>query len=69
MPGGLTARGNLRLVLWEPEVTQRFRGGPPLPKTIREMIDEVERTCAFVETGIIGDEDETTELPAVLALS
>ena len=69
MPGGLTARGNLRLVLWEPEVMQRFRGGPPLPKTVREMIDEVERTCAFVETGIIGDEDETTELPAVLAVS
>lgn len=65
MAGGLTARGNLRLVLWEPEVMQRFRGSPPLPKTVREIIDEVERTCDFVETGIlIGDEEDTTELPA-----
>lgn len=63
MPGGLTARGNLRLVLWEPEVTQRFRGGPSLPKTVREMIDAVELTGAFVETGLFGDEDEKTELP------
>jgi hypothetical protein len=55
MPGGLTARGNLRLVLWEPEVMQRFRGAPPLRKTVREMIDEVERTCSFVESGVIGD--------------
>lgn len=64
MPGGLTARGNLRLVLWEPEVMQRFRGAPTLQKTIRQMINAVEQVCAFVETGVIGDEDEGTELPA-----
>lgn len=64
MPGGLTARGNLRLALWEPEVTQRFRGAPPLLKTVREMIDDVEEICGLVETGIVGDEDESTELPA-----
>jgi hypothetical protein len=62
MPGGLTARGNLRLVLWEPEVMQQFRGALPLQTTVREMINEVEQTCAFVESGMIGDEDETTEL-------
>jgi hypothetical protein len=41
MAGGLSARGNLRLVLWEPELMRRFRGAPPLQKTVRKMIDEV----------------------------
>jgi hypothetical protein len=69
MPGDLTARGSLRLVLWEPEVMKRFRGAPTLQKTVREMIDEVERTCTFVETGDIGDGNETAELASRLRLS
>jgi hypothetical protein len=59
MPGNLTARGSLRLVLWEPELMERFEGAPPLQKTVREMIDEVEWTCAFVETGVLVDETES----------
>jgi hypothetical protein len=55
MPGDLTARGSLRLVLWEPELAARFPGAPPLQKTVREMIDEVEWACNFVETGVLGD--------------
>jgi hypothetical protein len=62
MPSDLTARGSLRLVLWEPELTGRFPGGPPLQKTVQEMIDEVESICAFVESGVLPKGDETTEL-------
>jgi hypothetical protein len=63
MPDDLTARGNLRLVLWEPEVMKRFRGAPPLQETVREMIDEVERMCTVIETDVLlSEEDESAEL-------
>ena len=63
MPDGLTARGNLRLVLREPEVMERFRGAPSLRETVREMIDAVERVCTFIETGVLlGETDESAEL-------
>jgi hypothetical protein len=62
MPDGLTARGNLRLVLWEPEVMEQFRGSPPLQKTVCEMIDEVERVCKFIERGYSKDIDQSAEL-------
>lgn len=57
MPGDLTARGNLWLVLWEPGLTGRFPGAPLLQNTVREMIDEVESVCTFVESGVLGEGD------------
>jgi hypothetical protein len=62
MPDGLTARGNLRLVLWEPEVMERFRGAPPLQETVREMLDEVEQVCTFIEEGSSMGKDESAKL-------
>lgn len=66
MPGGLTARGNLRLVLWEPEVMARFRAAPPLQETVRDMIDAVDRMCTFIETGLLRSEEDAA---AVLSVS
>jgi hypothetical protein len=51
MPDGLTARGNLRLVLLEPEVMERFRGSPAIQRTIRELPETVEQTCDFIDAG------------------
>ena len=62
MPSGLTAKGNLRLVLWEPELMRIFRGAPPVQKTVRQMLDEVVRVCTFVETGVVGDEEQPPRL-------
>jgi hypothetical protein len=59
MPGGLTARGNLRLVLWEPEVMARFRAAPPLQETVRDMIDAVDRVCTFIEAGLLHSQEDT----------
>jgi hypothetical protein len=64
-PGGMTARGNLRLVLWEPEVMARFRAAPPLQEAVRDMIDAVDRMCTFIETGLaLGEETTPTALYA-----
>lgn len=60
MPDSLTARGNLRLVLWEPEVMERFRGVPPLQATVREMLDEAELSCNFIEASALrGEADKS----------
>jgi hypothetical protein len=60
MPGDLTARGNLRLVLWEPEVMARFRTAPPLEETVRDMTDAVDRMCTFIETGLAHSEEDSS---------
>jgi len=61
MPADLTARGSLRLVLWEPELTERFTGAPPAQRTTREMIDEVESICTFVESGGLAESDASSD--------
>jgi len=63
MRDGLIARGNLRLLLWEPEVMARFQAAPPLQETVRDMIDAVDRMCTFIESGLLrGKEDAPTSL-------
>jgi hypothetical protein len=32
-----------------------------LQKTVRELLDEVEQTCTFIESGVDGGEDEKPE--------
>ena len=51
-------------MLWEPELMERFSGARPVQKTVQEMIDEVESICTFVESGVLVEGDETTEVLA-----
>jgi hypothetical protein len=49
MPTDLIPKGSLRLVLWEPELTEYFRAAPSAQRTVREIINDVESICNFVE--------------------
>lgn len=48
VPDGLKIQGNLRLVLWEPGLTDQSIGGPAVSVLSAEFIDEVEAVCTYV---------------------
>jgi hypothetical protein len=48
VPDGLEIRGNLRLLLWEPELTDQAIGGPAVSELSAEFIDQVEAVCTYV---------------------
>jgi hypothetical protein len=41
----------LRVVLYEPGLTRELPGAPPATATLKEMVDEAQYTCVYVQTG------------------
>lgn len=56
VPDGQQVRGDLRLVIREPELTGKWIGGPEASGLMAGFIDEVEFTCGYV-SGTLGSSD------------
>lgn len=48
VPDNVEVQGSLRLVLWEPGLTDEALGGPPVAIATAAFIDEVEAVCEIV---------------------